>query len=118
MHAAEEAKAVAEGDLEQTKKTLADGEAALETVNGDCMTTAADHDATKQGRVEELKVIAQAKKALQESIDGAAAQTYAFFQGATSIRSSLRTRMHLRRASSPPPPAPQDWADPLMRRSP
>jgi len=96
--AAEEAKASAQGDLAQTQKTLADGEAALETVNGNCMTTAADHEETVKAREEELKVIAQAKQALKESTAGAVAQTYSFLQGTASVGSRLRTRSDLARA--------------------
>jgi len=97
-NAAEEAKAAAEGDLQQTTKSLADGKAALETVNGDCMTTAADHEATTQARQEEIKVIAEAKRALTESTSGAAAQTYAFLQAGSSMATGLRTRADLHRA--------------------
>merc|ERR1719428_2405625 len=44
--AAEEGKATAEGDLATTIKELKESEKALETANSDCMTTAADHEAT------------------------------------------------------------------------
>jgi hypothetical protein len=76
----EEAKATAGSDLSMTVKSLTDGKAALETVKGDCMTTAADHAATVAGRTEELKVIADAKKLLKDSTSGASAQTYSFLQ--------------------------------------
>merc|ERR1719195_59516 len=76
----EQAKATAEGNLGQTVKLLADGNAALETVRGDCMTTAADHDATVAGRKEELEVIAKAKQILADSTSGAEAQTYSLVQ--------------------------------------
>jgi len=85
MQAAKEAKATAQGELQQTTKALSDGKLALETVNGDCMTTAADHEQTTEARKEELQVIAEAKKALMESTSGAAEQAYSFFQGSATL---------------------------------
>jgi len=41
---------------------------ALKTVQNDCMRTASNHEASVEGRAEELKVIATAKKVLQESV--------------------------------------------------
>merc|ERR1719201_1876864 len=60
--AAEEEKASAEGDLTGTTKQLANAESDLSTSNMNCMTTAADHEATVAAREEELAVIAKAKK--------------------------------------------------------
>merc|ERR1719387_1216857 len=76
----EEGKAAAEGDLAGTIKGLKNSEASLATANGDCMTTAADHEATVAARTEELKVIATAKKILKESTSGAVSQTYSLMQ--------------------------------------
>jgi len=98
MKSAEEEKASAQGDLQMTVKSLADGQAALETVNGDCLTTAADHETTKKDREEELKVIAEARKALQETTGGAVSQTYSFFQGAAATGSRLHTSTDLAHA--------------------
>jgi hypothetical protein len=78
--AAEESKATAEGDLTETEKALKDSEESLATANSDCMTTAADHEATVAARNEELKVIAMAEKILKSSTPGAEAQTYSFLQ--------------------------------------
>merc|ERR1719253_1419148 len=64
---AAEAKATAEGDLSVTVKALKESQAGLELANSDCMTTAADHEATVAARTEELKVIAEAEKILKES---------------------------------------------------
>jgi len=85
MQAAREARASAQGELQQATKALDDGKLALETVNSDCMTTAADHESTTEARKEELAVIAEAKKALMESTSGAAQQAYAFIQGSSSL---------------------------------
>merc|ERR1719359_1496533 len=91
--AAAEGKATAEGDLATTVKELEDGQAALATANSDCMTTAADHEATVAARNEELKVIATAEKILKESTSGAVGQTYSFLQ--MNAASQLRTRADL-----------------------
>jgi hypothetical protein len=92
--ASEEGKASAEGDLAVTTKDLASSEAALATANSDCMTTAADHEATVAARTEELKVIATAKKILQESTSGAVEQTYSLLQ--TASISKFTSRLHSR----------------------
>lgn len=84
--AAEEGKATAEGDLQMATKTLESSTAELASTQGACMTTAADHEATMAGRTEELKVIAEAKKILMETSEGAVSQTYSFVQvGAESL---------------------------------
>merc|ERR1719169_99231 len=89
---AEEDKATAEGDLAQTEKDLKESEAALDTANSDCMTTAADHEATVAARNEELKVLHTAEKILKETSSGAVEQTYDFLQ----VASSMSTRADLR----------------------
>merc|ERR1719482_1710233 len=91
--AAEEGKATAEGDLATTVKDLAGSEKALATAHTDCMTTAADHEATVAARTEELTVIATAEKILKESTGGAESQTYSLLQVAAS--SQLQTRADL-----------------------
>merc|ERR1719359_1213473 len=91
--AAAEGKATAEGDLATTVKELKESNAALATSNSDCMTTAADHEATVAARNEELKVIATAEKILKESTSGAVGQTYSFLQ--MNSASQLRTRADL-----------------------
>merc|ERR1719407_219723 len=68
--AAAEGKATAEGDLATTVNELKEAEASLAKANSDCMTTAADHEATVAARTEELKVIATAEKILKESTSG------------------------------------------------
>jgi hypothetical protein len=93
----EEGKATAEGDLAGTVKALKNSESSLETANTDCMTTAADHEATVAARTEELKVIATAKKILKESTSGAVSQTYSLLQSdsVSTFTSRLRTRADL-----------------------
>merc|ERR1719235_654919 len=78
--ATEENKAVAEGDLAETVKGLAEDNKALATASSTCMTVAADHEATVKSRNEELNAIATAKKVLNESTSGAVGQSYSFLQ--------------------------------------
>merc|ERR1719502_1368926 len=77
---AEEEKAASEGELSVTVKALQNSDKALATAHGDCMTTAADHEATVAARDQELKVIAQAEKILRDSTSGAVSQTYSLLQ--------------------------------------
>jgi len=85
--AAEEGKAGAEGDLEVTNSDLKNAKTALATANSDCMETAANHEATVAARKDELKVIAEATKVLQDMTGGAVSQTYSFVQVGSSLRS-------------------------------
>lgn len=78
-----------------TVKDLQNAESNLATANSDCMTTAADHEATVAARNEELKVIATAEKILKESSSGAVSQTYSFAQISSQTGSQLRTRADL-----------------------
>merc|ERR1719224_334562 len=91
----EESKAVAEGDLAETVKGLAEGNKALATASSTCMTVAADHEATVKSRTEELNAIATAKKILSETTSGAESQTYSFLQVASKATSQLQTRADL-----------------------
>jgi len=95
--ASEEAKAGNEGDLAETVKGLMDGDKRLELVNGDCMRTATDHEATVSGRKDELAVIAKAKQILTSTSEGAVKQTYSFLQFSSNsgVFSSLQTRADL-----------------------
>jgi len=77
---ATQGKSEAEGDLSMTTKDLAASQNDLAVVHGDCLTVAADHEATVTSRAEELKVIATAKKILEEATAGAVAQSYSFLQ--------------------------------------
>jgi hypothetical protein len=86
-------KATAEGDLATTTKELAEAEASLKTANTDCMTVAADHEATVAARKGELEAIHTAEKILKGSTSGAVSQTYSFVQVAAS--SQMKTRADL-----------------------
>jgi len=77
---AEEGKATAEGDLEETVKLLKNTKDDLATASSTCMTTAADHEATVNARNEELKAIATARKILEETTSGAEKESYSFLQ--------------------------------------
>jgi chromosome segregation ATPase len=83
---AEEGKATAEGDLSVTSKDLATAQDELATASTECMSVAADHEATVKSRNEELAVIAKAKQILQEAVSGASS----FFQSSISSRTDLR----------------------------
>merc|ERR1719389_1376264 len=81
--------ATSEGELVVTEKDLADAQAALKTVGTDCMEKASDHGVSTQGRADELKALATAKKILQQTTSGAEGQSYSFLQVAAT--SQLRT---------------------------
>jgi predicted nucleic acid-binding Zn-ribbon protein len=86
--------ATSEGELVITEKDLADAQAALKETGADCMEKAADHSVSTQGRADELKALATAKKIIQQSSSGAEGQSYSFLQ--VSATSSLRTETDLR----------------------
>lgn len=62
-----EALSGAEKELVLQDKALDQVKNALKSLQDNCMRTASDHQASLEGRREELKVIAEAKKALQEA---------------------------------------------------
>merc|ERR1719464_2047484 len=77
---ASESKTSAESDLDATSKSLANSEQQLATAKATCASVAADHEETVAARQEELGVIAQAKKLLQDTVSGAVSQTYSLLQ--------------------------------------
>jgi hypothetical protein len=83
---ATQGKSQAEGDLSVTTKDLAVANDALAATHRDCLTKAADYEASIRARAEELKVIATAKKILQESTGAAVSQSYSLLQ--VSIKSN------------------------------
>jgi len=87
---AEEGKATAEGDLSVTSKDLANAQEELGTASTECMSVAADHEATVKSRNEELAVIAKAKQILQEAVGGASSfvQTSSSITSRTDLRNS------------------------------
>jgi len=84
---ASESKATAEGDLDMTTKDLASSKQQLATAHATCLQVAADHETTVAARKEELAVIAEAQKILQDTSSGAVSQTYSLLQ--------IRTRSDL-----------------------
>jgi len=92
---ATEEKSAATGDLAITEKALKNAKASLKTAEKDCMRAAADHEATVAAREEELKVIAAARKILEESTGGAVKQTYSLLQVAASSKSKMLERARL-----------------------
>merc|ERR1719375_2087990 len=97
---AKEAKAVAEGDLEGVSKELAEDIKSLAELHHDCMSKATSFEEEVKSRGEELKALATAKKIIQESTGGAAAQTYdlaqlSFVQVAASTREANFQVVHL-----------------------
>merc|ERR1719436_253808 len=91
-----EKQAVANGDLAVTSKDLAADIATLADLHQNCLTKAQDYEAATKSRDEELKALAEAKKAIAEQTGGADAVTYglnrvSFFQidGSVRLKSSL-----------------------------
>merc|ERR1719502_959405 len=87
--AAEEAKAVAEGELETADKGVADDSKHLNDLQQECMTKASDYETSQHSRSEELAALEKAKTILAEKTGGAAARAYSFMQIATA--SEIRT---------------------------
>merc|ERR1719382_2362173 len=79
-----------------TMKTIDNLNKGLADAHANCMTTAADHQATVAARDEELATIAKAKSILMSSTGGAVSQTYSLLQVASG--STLRTGMDLAQA--------------------
>jgi cell division protein FtsB len=78
--AAEEAKSVADGDLEVTSKDLAGDVKELNDAHHGCQSTAEDFEAAVTERGEELKALAEAKKVISESTGAAETLTYGLDQ--------------------------------------
>merc|ERR1719203_2631635 len=93
---ADESKATATKELGTTTQLLSDTQASLSSVQSGCMQLAADHDASVAGRTAELKVIAEAKKILQETGSGAVEESYSFLQRRSG--SALMTSADLKNA--------------------
>jgi len=88
---AAEAQATARGDLDVTSKELASSKQELATAHATCLQVAADHEATVAARKEELSVIAEATKLLQDTSSGAVSQTYSLLQVTSLAGLQLRT---------------------------
>ena len=88
--AAEEAKAVAEGELETADKGVADDSKKLQDLQQECMTKATDYETSQHSRSEELAALQKAKDILQEKTGGAASRSYSFVQVKSEIRTSTK----------------------------
>jgi len=76
LAASSETKATAEGDLDVTKKDLAEDIKELGDLHHECLTSATSFEESTKSRGEELKALAEAKKIIQEATGGASSQTY------------------------------------------
>ena len=85
------------GDVGQRRFRIESTNRAVRTALpcGDCMTTAADHEATMAARTEELKVIATAEQILKDSTSGAVGQSYSLLQLSSKSASKLQSRADL-----------------------
>merc|ERR1719284_1114081 len=77
---AEEAKALAEGDLSAASKELANDQQNLADLSTDCQQKAQDWSESQQSRAEELQALVDAKKIISEMTGGAASQAYGLLQ--------------------------------------
>merc|ERR1719238_1936528 len=88
--AAEEAKAVAEGELETADTGVADDSKKLNDLQQECMTKATDYETSQHSRSEELAALEKAKSILEEKTGGAASRAYSFIQLQTESRVSAK----------------------------
>jgi len=95
---AEHDSAEAEEDLEGTRKVLDVHSEAYRKTKAQCMQTASDHEAGVKSRAEEMKVLKEATKILQETTSGAAERRYSFLQESSLAAvklSSMSDLVHL-----------------------
>merc|ERR1719389_508439 len=88
--AAEEAKAVAEGELANAEKATAEGTKHLNDLQNECMTAATEYETSQHSREEELTALATAKKILEEKTGGAAGREYSFIQLKSTAHAGAR----------------------------
>merc|ERR1719271_2308779 len=88
--AAEEAKAVAVGELETADTGVADDSKKLQDLQQECMTKATDYETSQHSRSEELAALDKAKSILKEKTGGAADRAYSFVQVKSEIRTSTK----------------------------
>jgi hypothetical protein len=82
----EQSKADKEGDLTGTTRELKESQETLQATQESCMRHAADHEASLQGRAEELAVLAKALSVIGATTGAAADRAYSFIQ-VVSMRS-------------------------------
>merc|ERR1719327_720316 len=90
--AAEEAKAVAEGELETADKGVADDSKKLQDLQSDCMTKATEYEESQHSRSEELAALDKAKTILKEKTGGAAERSYSFLQLEVKSRATSKAQ--------------------------
>jgi len=90
--AAEEAKAVAEGELETADKGVADDSKKLQDLQQDCMTKATEYEESQHSRSEELAALDKAKTILKEKTGGAAERSYSFLQLEVKSRATTKAQ--------------------------
>jgi len=64
-----------------------------ETISTDCMNTATNVELSKESRAEELAVMAEARKIVKDSVDGAVSKVYSFLQ--VQVSSKAQSHMYL-----------------------
>merc|ERR1719238_147686 len=84
------AKAAAEGELETADTGVADDSKKLNDLQQECMTKASDYETSQHSRSEELAALDKAKSILQEKTGGAASRAYSFLQLKTESRVSAK----------------------------
>jgi len=80
LAATQEKKATANGDLDVTKKDLAEDVKALEKLHHECLTEATGFEESTSSRGEELKALAEAKKTVESTTGAAEKETYGLAQ--------------------------------------
>lgn len=88
-----EEKAGSEGNLEVSVKEKKASIKKLDSVQSDCQTVGADHEANVAARKAELKAIDEAEKILRETTGGAESRQYSFLQ--VSAASGMTQRLKL-----------------------
>merc|ERR1719247_2880518 len=89
---AEEAKAIAQGELDTASKTLSDSESHLKDLQQECMAKAEEYETSQHSRSEELTALDTAKKVLVEKTAGAADREYSFIQVSATTRVGARAK--------------------------
>jgi len=92
---ASQEQATAEGDLEVAKKSIQSAREEMAHYQAECMLKARDHDATQEGRKEELSVLGKAKKVIQSSTGGAERQAYSLVQVQSTTKHHQQDRVLL-----------------------
>jgi len=101
--AATEKASTAKSDLNVVLTTLSKTQDALHNVQDTCIRTAADHEQSTRAREEELKALAQAKKAIQDTMspkEGASFLQLRRSSGSSSSKSLQSSRAQMKRQLS------------------